>query len=64
MSYGHKIKEGRAKRNVSYIMFGKLGNKAHMENKDNMITYPYAQIDKVTHRGISFEENIEIDFTK
>eukprot|EP00972_Heterocapsa_arctica_P086646 12772655-Heterocapsa_arctica.AAC.1 len=43
-------------------MFEKLGNKTQMENMDNMVTNAYAQIDKVIHRGNSFEENIEMYF--
>eukprot|EP00972_Heterocapsa_arctica_P020944 3085819-Heterocapsa_arctica.AAC.1 len=44
-------------------MIEKLGNKTHMEHTDNLVTSAYAQSDKVTHRGNSLKENIEIDFT-
>eukprot|EP00972_Heterocapsa_arctica_P094935 13999346-Heterocapsa_arctica.AAC.1 len=68
MSYGHRAKRDRAHLLARYIVFEDLENKAHMKalekNRDNMVTNGYAQIDKVTHRGNSLDENFEIDFAK
>eukprot|EP00972_Heterocapsa_arctica_P013118 1926744-Heterocapsa_arctica.AAC.1 len=64
MSYGHRAKRDRAKLLARYIMFEDLEHKALENNRDNMVTNAYAQIDEVIHRGNRLEQSIEIDFAK
>eukprot|EP00972_Heterocapsa_arctica_P061684 9096850-Heterocapsa_arctica.AAC.1 len=49
MSYGHQIRSED------------LGNQAHIENSDNIVTNAFAQIDKDTSSGIRLGETINIE---